>query len=501
MRSLLREPWKLPVTAIQLETTVIQSFVRRFLVMRRKSRGIPQSCWREVTVPKPSSPPRRDGPAPLPLLSRFLETNPLDPTSTFPLYCATRIAASYRGHLTRRRYLYLLFDPYTLAALMIQNTYRSTQRDRYIISASSLRPSPESAAASTIQNAYRRMTSIRVYNFYKDLISFRASGDPKLLLKTINPSEAALFDASSKVHVRFRLGGEIFPPTLYYKVFTSAPLCDVGAFAPRDYTREEAKMMGPEELHNKSVLKQESFPVRFDASVVVGRSEFEASGVLGDAGTEGWYRRVENNGWRAVTVKATDELGRGDSSEIGRHVESKTAFHFSKLVRKQDLAATRKKKKREWLRRMYEVGLAKEIEEGKVDVVDRQATIQRELLAGEGGDGEMFRRHMKAAGEEGYIEVGEDGEVDVEVEKLLEWTQDLDYDDYIGNWGVLGTSGTTYSVSDPRRYGMKDGRASGTGGMMSTMPTGGPGSSMGRPQDSIDTSDSADVFFDYGLGL
>ena len=33
--------------------------------------------------------------------------------------------------------------------------------------------------------------------------------------------------------VRFRLGGTSFPPQIYYKIFTRAPLCDVGAFAPR----------------------------------------------------------------------------------------------------------------------------------------------------------------------------------------------------------------------------------------------------------------------------
>jgi len=49
-------------------------------------------------------------------------------------------------------------------------------------------------------------------------------GDPIQLLKSINPSEAMLLDPASKCHLRFRLGGEKFPPLIYYKIFTHAPL-------------------------------------------------------------------------------------------------------------------------------------------------------------------------------------------------------------------------------------------------------------------------------------
>lgn len=41
------------------------------------------------------------------------------------------------------------------------------------------------------------------------------------------------------VHVRFRLGGYTFPPQIYFKIYTHRPLCDVNAFAPRDYMREK----------------------------------------------------------------------------------------------------------------------------------------------------------------------------------------------------------------------------------------------------------------------
>ena len=61
-------------------------------------------------------------------------------------------------------------------------------------------------------------------------------GNPSQLLKAINPSEAFLLDSASNVHVRFRLGGEVFPPNIYYKIYLHGPLCDVNSFAPRDYS-------------------------------------------------------------------------------------------------------------------------------------------------------------------------------------------------------------------------------------------------------------------------
>ena len=55
------------------------------------------------------------------------------------------------------------------------------------------------------------------------------------LLKSINPAEAGLLDAASRCHIRFRLGGERFPPLIYYKIFAHGGIVDINAFAPRDY--------------------------------------------------------------------------------------------------------------------------------------------------------------------------------------------------------------------------------------------------------------------------
>jgi len=67
--------------------------------------------------------------------------------------------------------------------------------------------SPEDKAAKIIQDMWRGGSGIKIFRFYRDLINFRLSGDPRLLLKTINPGEASLFDAATKIHIRLRLGG------------------------------------------------------------------------------------------------------------------------------------------------------------------------------------------------------------------------------------------------------------------------------------------------------
>lgn len=72
-------------------------------------------------------------------------------------------------------------------------------------------PLPFSLSSSTVER--------------RNVINFRLGGDPRLLLRTINPGEAGLFDRASGVHVRFRLGGYSFPPSIYYKVCNAKVDC------------------------------------------------------------------------------------------------------------------------------------------------------------------------------------------------------------------------------------------------------------------------------------
>lgn len=47
----------------------------------------------------------------------------------------------------------------------------------------------------------------KVYRFYRDLINFKRRGNPKMMLRCINPAEAKLLDKAIGAHVKFRLGG------------------------------------------------------------------------------------------------------------------------------------------------------------------------------------------------------------------------------------------------------------------------------------------------------
>ena len=118
-----------------------------------------------------------------------------------------------------------------------------------------VRANPQAEAAIVIQETWRRYTSVRIYRYYRDLINFRSSGNPKDMLRCINPSEASLLEASSGAHVRFRLGGATFPPTIYYKIYTHQPMCDVNAFAPKDYTR--SKLLNMDQVNHHATSARE----------------------------------------------------------------------------------------------------------------------------------------------------------------------------------------------------------------------------------------------------
>ena len=122
----------------------------------------------------------------------------------YPAYCCTRIAACFRGARTLRRFKYLKYPVYHIAALLVQNAYRQSYQMRYLNESSYLSDnmSPEDKAAKMIQDMWRSGSGVKIYKFYRDLINFRLTGDPRLLLKTINPAEACLFDAATKIHIR-----------------------------------------------------------------------------------------------------------------------------------------------------------------------------------------------------------------------------------------------------------------------------------------------------------
>lgn len=217
------------------------------------------------------------------LISRFLEAKLRLaayglPEMDFYTWVLVRLQAWARM-LPCRRYFRLARSPLLLlGAASIQYEWRARAYARRRRPRRKRRQDPDLKAALFVQRRWRSYTQRMVFRYFRDLIHFREQGDPAALLRSINPKEAGLMDAAFAAHVRFRLGGASFPPTVYYKVFTHGAVTDVCAFAPRDYTA--CKQASPLTLHNKERPGRQPAPRE---------------------GRDGWYRRVENNGWRPVS--------------------------------------------------------------------------------------------------------------------------------------------------------------------------------------------------------
>lgn len=246
---------------------------------------------------------------------------------TFEHYCAALIQAAWRAR--RGRFDSLGAVPnyrrrmlYNVAAFEIQRAWRAwrqrqeEERLRYEMewqNTEGVLITRTNHAVMRLQRMWRRVSDYRTYRSLKEVISgFQGAGDPCLLLRSILPREALLLDPSLQIHLRFRLGGSRFPPTIYYKVFTHGPICDLGAFAPRNYAGEKQS----------------------------GRTQ----------DTSDWYQRVENNGWRPLAVRdrrGPDEVERASARKVIKN------FHYSRLRRRQDLERQRRRKTVEWMRRLY----------------------------------------------------------------------------------------------------------------------------------------------------
>ncbi|MBZ3884275.1 hypothetical protein SUZIE_177110, partial [Sciurus carolinensis] len=212
---------------------------------------------------------------------------------------------------------------------------------------------------------------VAVFQHFKSLINLRRQGEPRQIVKYINPKEIK------------------FPPDIYYKIFTHRHIEDLCANSPRDYTKLPAKHIS----HNKS-----DHPEEEDHS--------------------GWYRRIENNGWRPVS----ERFWTPDEKEI-MEGKKESEFHFSKLKRRQDLEKKRKIRKIEWMRHMYYTGSLA----ARATHHDTLGLIQTAT--------------------KGLIKSIEDGGIDSvmewEVDEVLNWTNTLNFDEYIANWKEIATSNSS----------------------------------------------------------
>ncbi|XP_072545471.1 protein MFI [Salminus brasiliensis] len=253
-------------------------------------------------------------------------------------------------------------------------------------------------AATVIQRTWRRRVNIAVFKYFKSLLNFRNQGDPRLLLRCVNPREADMLDAASGVYIRFRLGGTTFPPNIYYKIFTHHPIVDLCASSPRDYTHAGQKRPVPIQIHNGQPV------VKDDRS--------------------GWYYRVENNSWRLLSGKIHPF---GDP--VTQNASKKgTQFHHCTIRRQQDVERKKKIRKIEWMKKMYDEGAL------------HACTEQRETAQLV----ENSTQGMMTAVQQLRV----DNILEWEVDELIEWTNALNFDKYLNEWKDLGTSNSSTHKKD-----------------------------------------------------
>ncbi|XP_078618735.1 uncharacterized protein LOC144886144 [Branchiostoma floridae x Branchiostoma japonicum] len=255
-------------------------------------------------------------------------------------------------------------------------------------------PISERKAAMKIQRAWRRHIDVQVYRYYRDLINFKGKGDPSMMLRCINPNESKLLDSAMGAHVKFRLAGERFPPNIYYKIFTHRTIIDLCANSPKDYTKAAILRVEAKQRHNRTIHK----PIVDDKA--------------------GWYERIENNGWRLVSDRllqnAQQDMITWESSR------KKVDFHHNKLRRKQDVEKKRKKKKVEWMMKMYKEGMLR----------SKSTDSHTSTLIQDAANGIVRVAQEK----------GPDSIQDWEVDELLDWTNGLNFDEYMDTWKEIGTS-------------------------------------------------------------
>lgn len=422
-REIIRERWRMPMAAMNLAARVVQSAFRGYLIRRLLSpdgsgdeliSAIERKCKERAA--------RRD--AALTTKERA-EGDTMTGTERFQERVVARegvqdirgvaaslVQAAARGYLARKRWSWYKHDMYHIAAMEIQYAFRCARiyrRERgsrhYTVE--------ERDACAIVQRAWTRHRDVRAYRSLRTICCHLGDGDPRVLLRTLSPDDVYACDPTMKSVVRLRLGGTRFPPTIYFKVFTRSAVCDVNAFAPRNYAKEREGTSDDEEEDDVDPTSTENLSSerRF---LRVGKT-FVAVDMRPNVSRDGWYERVENNGWRPIFVSPEDEIAleESDVTDVTRQqgcrrhqrggIESKCTR--SKLRSHRDVVEARKRKRREWMMKLY-----------------------------------ASRRRSDAKRDDETHEWMDDNEDDEAVRDMIEWARDLDFEGYAENWSSLGTT-------------------------------------------------------------
>ena len=365
------------MAAFQLAAIKIQKHVRGFLI-------------RKGLIPKPK-------PIQKSLRERFIRSKYYRPPEevNFKHFCASKIQAAWKCYLNYKRYTLTKFYIYSKAVSIIQTAWRYQKMIRQQSAPLSIHQ-----AALKIQKIWRAYTNVKIFKYYKELIRFKLKGNPRELLKTVNPSESYIIDKASNVHLRFRLGGYKFPPLIYYKIYIHSGVVDINSFAPRDY-----------EDINKFKKK---------ATVNIKFEEEEAKAIK-----SGWYERADNNGWRPITENLIMPFDKVELQTSNKPVP----FHHDKQKRREAQNKQKRKKKIKWLKKLYDEGKKIEEMEAQHEVIKNIPEFE------ESGDIDP----KNPFDNDKLLDLNEK-ELDEYVNGLMKWSETLDFDKYIEHWFQIATS-------------------------------------------------------------
>lgn len=271
----------------------------------------------------------------------------------YSVWCVVRLQAWYRMTKPRRHFIYKRQIINQIAAMIIQAQWKEklTRMRNDVIrrEAAKIARIPPHRASVRIQLAWRSFCNRRIYSYYRDLVVNKLQGAPQDLLRTIVPHESELLDRAAGALVRFRLGGSIFPPKVYFKVFTHRGVCDVNAFAPRVYAKEKMVEAFQANIKSEFIPKDRQ---KYNTNIRVGGSYFGTK-VNSSTSTDEWYRREENNDWRPIASQSFEDILTPPWLRESLSKKEPAPFHFSRLKRKIDVQKAKKKRRRMWLMKAY----------------------------------------------------------------------------------------------------------------------------------------------------
>lgn len=272
--------------------------------------------------------------------------------------------------------------------------------------------------------------------YYKNLIAIHEQNDPREILRMINPRETEMMDAAaggvyhheleslydcvenrhvhkqicfkvwdvsfSGLHLRFRLGGERFPPRLLYKIFTHRPVTDICSFCPRNY--------------NTQKLLQSQVGHATTQAPIFSTTHIGWNLPGGASAPTGWYNREENNQWRPIDGKVFES-----GFFFSERKPYKPVFHFCSRERARQRELHRKQLQRHWRLAMYRYA-------------NSELKKHRSLKF-------CYASNMQLRCSDGAMQDQGLGEEQAGVEEdLMEWCGALDFETYAQDWRSVATT-------------------------------------------------------------